>query len=75
MRAELLHVVTAVFNPIGWESRIRLYREFEQHMLASGVRLTTVECVLGDRPHVLNDTSQVNHVAVRANSLLWNKEN
>ena len=75
MRAELLHVVTAVFNPIGWESRVRLYREFEQHMLASGVRLTTVECVLGDRPHVLNDTVGINHVAVRANSLLWNKEN
>ena len=51
MRAELLHVVTAMFNPMGWDSRIRLYRDFEEHMLASGVRLTTVECVLGDRPH------------------------
>lgn len=75
MKADLLHVVTAIFNPIGWESRIRLYREFEKHMLASGVRLTTVECALGDRAHVLGGESAVNHVAVRTNTLLWNKEN
>ena len=75
MKAELLHVVTAIFNPMGWESRIRLYRDFEGHMLASGVRLTTVECVLGDRPHVLDGTPGVNHIAVRSATLLWNKEN
>ncbi|MGA2408840.1 MAG: hypothetical protein ABSG46_00425 [Candidatus Binataceae bacterium] len=75
MKAELLHVVTAIFNPIGWGSRVRLYSEFEKHMLASGVRLTTVECVLGDRPHVLGGEPGVNYVPVRANTLLWNKEN
>lgn len=75
MRAELLHVVTAIFNPMGWESRMRLYRDFEAHMLASGVRLTVVECVLGDRPHMLRGTAGVNHIPVRSNTLLWNKEN
>jgi hypothetical protein len=75
MRVESLHVITVVFNPIGWESRIRLYRDFGEHMLASGVTLTTVECALGDRPHVLEGTPRVNHVRVRANTLLWNKEN
>jgi hypothetical protein len=75
MKADLLHVVTAIFNPIGWESRLRLYRNFEQHMLESGVRLTTVECVLGERPHVLGGTPGVNHIPVRASTLLWNKEN
>ena len=51
MRADLLHVVTAVANPMRWQSRIRLYRDFAARMLDSGVRLTVVECAFGERPH------------------------
>lgn len=75
MRPDLLHVVTAITNPIRWESRIRLYRDFEGHMLDSGVRLTTVECAYSDRPFELSGNSAVNHVGVRARSLVWTKEN
>lgn len=75
MRPDLLHVVTAIANPIRWESRIRLYRDFEQRMLAAGVRLTTVECAYGDRPFDLAGNPAVNHVPVRARSLVWTKEN
>lgn len=75
MRSDLLHVVTAIANPIRWESRIRLYRGFEQRMLAAGVRLTTVECAYGDRPFDLAGNPAVNHVPVRARSLVWTKEN
>ena len=74
MRADLLHVVTCVSNPIRWESRIRLYRDFEQHMLESGANLTVVECAYGDRPHELAGREGVNHVPVRSRTLLWNKE-
>jgi hypothetical protein len=75
MRNDLLHVVTCVSNPIRWQSRIALYKAFEQHMLASGVKLTTVECAFGERPFEL-DNRYVNHVKVRANAgaLVWNKE-
>lgn len=75
MRAELLHVVTAIANPLRWQSRIRLYRDFERHMQASGVRLTVVECAYGDRPHELAAGVGVQHVPVRARTLVWNKEN
>jgi hypothetical protein len=71
----LLHVVTAVANPIRWNSRIRLYRRFEQHMLDSGVALTVVECAYGDRQFELTGNPHVNHVPVRAKTLIWNKEN
>jgi len=74
MRADLLHVVTAVANPIRWESRIRLYRQFEDHMLASGVRLTTVECAYGERPFEVRPREGLNLVQVRAKSVVWNKE-
>jgi hypothetical protein len=75
MRPDLLHVVTAIANPIRWESRIRLYREFEQHMLASGVQLTVVECAFGERPFQCAGTPGVQHVGVRAHTLVWTKEN
>ncbi len=74
MRADLLHVIAVVSNPIRWKSRIDLYRAFEAHMLASGVQLTTVECAYGERPFELGGMPGVNHVRVRANSLLWIKE-
>ena len=72
-----LHVVTAVANPIRWESRIKLYKQFAEHMLDSGVKLTTVECAFGDRPHELADIAHVNHITVRAagSQLVWSKEN
>jgi hypothetical protein len=74
MRADLLSVVTAIANPIRWQSRIALYRAFEQHMLASGVDLTVVECAYGERPFECAGTPGVRHVGVRAKTLLWTKE-
>ena len=74
MDAALLHVVAVVANPIRWQSRIRLYREFEQHMLDSGVRLTTVECAYGDRSYELAANPHIRHVPVRSKTLVWNKE-
>ena len=74
MDASLLHVIAVVANPIRWKSRISLYRDFEQHMLDSGVRLTTVECAYGDRPYELAGNSRITHVPVRSKTLVWNKE-
>jgi hypothetical protein len=74
MRADLLHVVTCVSNPLLWKSRIGLYREFENHMLEAGVLLTVVECVLGERPFELASNPRVNHVGVRHHTFTFNKE-
>jgi len=80
MQSDLLHVVTAIANPLRWRSRIKLYLDFERHMLESGVRLTTVECAYGDRPFELADSpgvtsGAVRHVGVRAHTIVWSKEN
>jgi hypothetical protein len=74
MRSDLLHVVTCISNPLRWKSRIRIYRDFERHMIESGVRLTIVECALGERPFELNDTPGVSHVGVRHHTFSFNKE-
>jgi hypothetical protein len=75
MQASALHVVTAVANPLRWRSRMRLYRDFERHMLASGVQLTVVECAYGDRAHEIVPAEGVRHVPVRAHTIMWTKEN
>lgn len=75
MRADLLHVVTAYANPMRWNSRCRLFHAFAEHMLASGVCLTVVECAYGERPFELGAVAGARHVPVRSRTLVWNKEN
>ncbi len=73
MDASKLHVITCVSNPLLWNSRIRLYHEYKEHMLDSGVKLTTVECVLYHRPWELAD-ARLNHIGTRHETLVWHKE-
>ena len=75
MRSDLLHVVTAVANPLRWVSRDRLMREFAAHMQGSGVALSVVECAYGDRPFAFENLPGTRHIGVRAHSLVWTKEN
>jgi hypothetical protein len=74
MRPDQLDVVTVYANPLRWESRLKLYREFETEMLAAGVRLTVVECAYGDRPFEIEAKPGLNVVQVRSKTLVWNKE-
>lgn len=74
MRSELLHVVTCVANPIRWESRIRLAKDAIREWAADGAQVTVVECAYGERPYDLADMPGINHIPVRARTLVWNKE-
>lgn len=76
--ASQLHVVSCIYNPLRWSTRIAHARTWVQHMLDTGIeKLTLIECALGERNHELSDLAsdpRVEHIAVRANSLAWNKE-
>ncbi len=74
MHPSLMHVVTAVANPIRWESRIRLARKAIESWLANGVQVTVVECAYGEWPYDLADIKGINHIPVRATTVAWNKE-
>jgi hypothetical protein len=74
MRADMLHVFVAYANPLRWANRLKAHREFEAHMLASGVKLTTIECAYGERPFELADRRGVHRVRARARTMVWNKE-
>jgi hypothetical protein len=75
MHPGLLHVVTAVANPIRWASRVRLFHDFAAHMVDSGVHLSVIECAFGDRPFALAEDPAYRHIGVRAQTLVWTKEN
>lgn len=75
MKAELLHVVTCVFNPLRLKSRIRHARNSINEWVRDGAKVYLIECVNGERPYELDDLEGVVHIPVRAYGLAWNKEN
>lgn len=70
-----LHVITAVANPSRWRSRYYLFKAFENHMLESGVKLHVVEAAFGERPFVVTNANNPQHVQLRTGHELWLKEN
>lgn len=75
MRPDLLHVVTAVSNPMRFRSRYDLYRAFEKRVVDAGATLTTVEVAFGDRPYEVTERDNPWHVQLRTREELWHKEN
>jgi len=75
MKAELLHVVTCVSNPLRWKSRIDCARKAITEWVADGTNVYVVECAFGERDWELTDIPGITHIPVRAYSMAWNKEN
>lgn len=86
-----LHVVTAIFNPVRYKSRWKLYHRFAQHVADSGAVLHTIEASFGARraavaanPHHGQVSKQPDHVTqqpphtytqIQTSHELWLKEN
>jgi hypothetical protein len=71
-KASDLHVISVISNPVRYESRIRLFKEFIHHMEASGVTLHVVEAVHRNRQPSIHYKNKIN---VRADDEIWLKEN
>lgn len=69
-----LYIVTSVFNPRRFASRIRLYKQFAAYIASLGAQLMTVELAFGDRPHELTTTYNPMHLQLRTDQELWHKE-
>lgn len=70
-----LYVVTAVFNPLRYLTRQRLYLAFEKHCYDAGAIPYTVELALRDRHHEITRYDDPRHIQIRGRSELWYKEN
>jgi hypothetical protein len=75
MKSELLHVITCVFNPLRWKSRIIHARNSIKEWRDDGAKVYVVECVSGEREYELDDIEGIVHIPVRSYGLAWNKEN
>jgi hypothetical protein len=69
-----LYVVTAVFNPQRYQSRIKLYRQFEKYVADSGAKLMTVELAYGKRDFVVTEPNDPMDLQLYTNAELWHKE-
>ncbi len=75
---ETLYVVACVANPLRWASRAALARLSIADWLGEAqVHVTLVECAYGSRRFEFADlaSDRVAHVAARATTMVWNKEN
>lgn len=72
---DLLDVVSVYDNPLRWHSRLANFKRFEDGIVSAGVRLRTVELAHGKRDFELPDREGVTRIRLRANDVLWRKEN
>ena len=75
MKHEDVHVVTCIFNPLGYKSRTRLYNKFIKHMKESGVSIHVIECATKDSKYTTKEDKDIHQMYVRSKSILWSKEN
>jgi hypothetical protein len=73
-RGDELYIVVSIFNPRRFESRIRLFREFEEYVRLSGAKLFVVEAAFGDREFEATERDNPMHLQVRTSEELWHKE-
>lgn len=75
--ADLSHfyVVTVISNPVRYKRRYELYWQFAEMIKDAGVNLITVEQAFGNRPFMVTESGNPNHVQVRSFEELWHKEN
>lgn len=67
-------VITVVSNPVRYKSRYDLYFKFADMLKCSGATLITVEQAFGDRPFVITERDNPNHLQFRSIDELWIKE-
>lgn len=69
-----LTIVTCIFNPRRFQSRIRLYRQFAAYCKRYGCRLVTVEVSLGERDEEIKGESGEEVIHLRTTAEIWHKE-
>lgn len=71
---EPLYIITPIFNPRNFTSRIKLYKQFEKYVEAAGAKLITVEVAFGEREFEATKPYNKYHLQLRSPVELWHKE-
>lgn len=70
-----IHIITFISNPVRYESRYQLFFPFQEHILSHTPNLWVCEMQTGDRPFVITDPNNPQHLQIRSVEELWHKEN
>ena len=68
-------VILVISNPIRYKRRYELYWDALDMCKAAGVNVVTVEQAFGERPFMVTEEGNINHLQVRSHEELWHKEN
>jgi hypothetical protein len=68
-------VITIISNPWRYKRRYELYWKFKKMVEDAGVNLITVEQAFGNRPFMVTEPGNPNHLQIRTFEELWHKEN
>lgn len=74
MQSSLLHVIVPIFNPCRRKSHEKNARKFLKHLVHHGVQAWVVECTYGDSYPAYANIPGINHIHVKAHTVLWIKE-
>ena len=69
-----LYVVTCISNPCRYQTRYKLYREFEKRVNDQGAILYTIEMAFGNRAFELTEANDKTDIQVRSSHNIWLKE-
>jgi hypothetical protein len=69
------YVIAVINNPMCYQSRWRLFEEFVSRMKKYDVQLMIVEAVYGDHSFRVTESSNPLHIQLKAESIIWHKEN
>jgi hypothetical protein len=71
-----LHVIGVIENPMRYQSRIRLFREWYAAMLKTpNVKVYVVETAYGDRRFEVTEKDNPQHLQLHSHQPIWHKEN
>jgi len=69
------YVISVCSNPVRYQRRWQLFKQFEQYMNNVGAKLIIVEQAFGKREFQLTERDNLFHVQLRTDQELWHKEN
>lgn len=71
----VLHVCVMISNPVRFASRYKLLELFKSQVDAGHIKLWIVEVAYGNRPFVVTERDNPQHLQLRTAHEIWHKEN
>jgi hypothetical protein len=75
LNVDKFYCISICSNPVRYQTRWKLFKEYEKHITSLGAKLIIVEQAFGNRQFQLTERDNPFHIQVRTDHELWHKEN